>query len=78
MGELGDFYRDCNEYVKQRRAKRAEYWEPRLQSVGAEYKAPGIWEYNGWICYPSKGFAMLKKNNRIRTSLRKLLSGREL
>jgi len=78
MGELGDFYRDCNEYIKQRREKRAAYWEPRLEAVGGEYKAPGIWEYKGWFCYPSKGYAMLKKNTHIRTSLRKLLSGREL
>lgn len=75
MGELAEFYRDCNAAVKERREKRNAYYEPLLEQLGAEYKAPGIWEYNGWFCYPSKGYAMLRKNNRIRKPLRLLIQG---
>lgn len=75
MGELSEFYRDCNAVVKKRREKRSAYYEPLLEQLGAEYKAQGIYEYKGWFCYTSKGYAMLRKNNRIRKPLRLLLQG---
>ena len=75
MGDLGDFYRDCNEAVKQRREQRRQRYEPMLEEIGAKYKAPGIWEYGEWFCYPSKGYAMLRTNNRIRKPLRFLIQG---
>ena len=75
MGDLGDFYRDCNEAVKQRREQRRQRYEPMLEEIGAKYKAPGIWEYKEWFCYPSKGYAMLRTNNRIRKPLRLILKG---
>ena len=73
MGDMGEIYQAGKEIIRAHRHTRAERWEPLLDSAGAEYKAPGVWEYNGWLCYPTKGFAMLKKNNRIRKSLHALL-----
>lgn len=77
MGDWGDLNREIREYVKVRREKRAKHWEPILQAKGAIYKSEGIWEYNGWICYPTKGFGMLKKQNRVRKSLRQILQEEE-
>ena len=75
MGELAEIHRYYNAVVKKRREKRSAYYEPLLEQLGAEYKAQGIYEYKGWFCYPSKGYAMLRKNNRIRKPLRLLLQG---
>ena len=75
MGELSEFYRDCNAAVKERREKRSAYYEPLLERAGATYKAPGIWEYNGWFCYPSKGYAMLRTDTSVRKPLRLVLKG---
>lgn len=73
MGDWGELNREIRETVKVRRKKRATYWEPILQTKGAIYKSEGIWEYNGWLCYPTKGFGMLKKQNKVRKSLRHIL-----
>lgn len=50
--------------------KNNEKWKPLLIAAGAQYKAPGIYEFLGWFCYPSKGFAMNKSDfkKRIRLS----------
>lgn len=41
MGDLGDFYRDCNEAVKQRREQKRQRYEPMLEEIGAKYKSAG-------------------------------------
>ena len=73
MGDMGDIYREGKEIIKKRRESRMMRFEPWLEAVGAEWKSQAIWEYKGWLCYPSKGYAMLKKNNRIRKPLRFIL-----
>ena len=75
MGDMGEIYRAGKEFVKKRRQKRRLFFEPLLAEIGADCKADGVWEYNGWFCYPTKGFAMLRKNTRIRKSLRSLING---
>lgn len=73
MGDWEELNKAIKEVVKVRREKRAAHWEPILQAKGATFKSEGIWEYNGWLCYPTKGFGMLKKKNRVRRSLGHIL-----
>lgn len=65
---LRQYYRD-----KKLRMKRNEKWEPRLIEIGAIKKSDGIYEINGWFCYPTKGFAMNKENNKKRIRISRLL-----
>lgn len=73
MGDMREDFDALKECLKMKKEERNNFFEPLLKEAGAIYKADGIYEYNGWFCYPTKGFAMLKKNNKIRTSLKKLL-----
>ena len=75
MGDMKDFFDAHKEYTRQRRQARAAHYEPLLERAGATYKAPGIWEYNGWFCYPSKGYAMLRTDTSVRKPLRLVLKG---
>lgn len=74
MGDMREDFDALKEMIKQRRERRNNYYEPKLKQLGALYKSDGVYEYNGWFCYPTKGFAMKKKNNRIRTSLKNILN----
>ena len=73
MGDMREDFDALKEMIKQRRESRNNYYEPKLKQLGALYKSDGVYEYNGWFCYPTKGFAMNKKNNKIRTSLKNIL-----
>ncbi len=75
MGDMKEFFDAHRKMTRQRREARAAKYEPLLERAGATYKAPGIWEYGEWFCYPSKGYAMLRKNPRIRKPLRFILKG---
>lgn len=74
MGDMKEYFDAHREKTRKRRENRTAKYEPILERAGAIYKAPGIWEYGEWLCYPSKGYAMLKKNQRIRKPLRFILN----
>lgn len=59
---------------KKLREKLNSKYEPKLIEVGAIKKAPGIYELNEWLCYPTKGFAMNKYNPRKRMRINRVLS----
>ena len=73
MGDMREEFDALKEMIKERKERRNKYYEPILIKLGAICKSDAVYEYKDWLCYPTKGFAMLKKNNRIRCSLRKLL-----
>lgn len=75
MGDMREDFDALKEMIKIRRERRNNYYEPKLKELGAVWKSDGIYEYQGWFCYPTKGFAMNKKNNRIKKPLRFILQG---
>ncbi|WP_428042761.1 hypothetical protein [Candidatus Avelusimicrobium fimicolum] len=75
MGDMKEFFDAHREMTRKRREARSAKYEPMLEQAGAVWKSDGIWEYNGWFCYPSKGYAMLRKNPRVRKPLRLILKG---
>lgn len=75
MGDMKEFFDAHKEYTRRRRKALSEHYEPLLKQAGAVWKTDGIWEYNGWFCYPAKGYAMSKVNVRIRKPLRFILEG---
>lgn len=77
MGDMKEFFNAHKEYTRKRRKALSEHYEPLLKQVGAVWKTDGIYEYNGWFCYPAKGYAMSKTNTRIRKPLKVLLTGEE-
>lgn len=74
MGDMGDTFRAMTAHTKKIRAKRNNRFEPLLIQAGATFKASGIYELDGWFCYPTKGFAMNKFNTSERRSLKEFLS----
>ena len=75
MGDMKEFFDAHREMTRKRREARSAKYEPMLEQAGAVWKSDGIWEYNGWFCYPSKGYAMLRKNPCVRKPLRLILKG---
>lgn len=73
MGEMREYFDIMREMTKERRAKRNKKFEPLLIELGAIRKSDAIYEYNGWFCYPTKGFAMNKYNTQDRMSLTKFI-----
>ena len=69
MGDMGEIFRDLKEYQKQKRNERNEKYYPQLIKLGAIEKSAGVLELEGWFLYPTKGFAMNKKNNKKRINL---------
>lgn len=72
--ELAEFWRDQRKEFKKRCERRNSEFEPLLIKAGAIKKSEAIYMLGDWLCYPTKGFAMDKRNTNKRTSLKKLLS----
>lgn len=72
--ELAEFWREQRKEFKKRCEKRNAEFEPMLIKAGAIKKSEAIYMLGDWLCYPTKGFAMDKRNTNKRTSLKKLLS----
>lgn len=73
MGDIGDLFRDLKEANKEHRQKKNEKYEPQLLEIGAIEKSYNVYEYDGWFCYPTKRFAMNKKNSQERINLQKFI-----
>lgn len=74
MGDMAEYFNDLKEINKQKREKRNEKYEPQLIEIGAIEKSSGVYELNGWFCYPTKGFAMNKYNSKQRMNLDKFIN----
>lgn len=73
MGDIGDFFREQKEYIKEKRQEKNDKYEPQLISMGAIKKSCAVYEFGDWLCYPTKGFAMNKKNVKERMGLDKFI-----
>ena len=73
MSDLAEFYKDQKAAYKERCQKRNEKYEFQLIELGAIFKSDGVYELNDWFLYPTKGFAMNKKNSKKRMSLDKFI-----
>lgn len=71
---LSEFWREQRDEYKKRCRRRNAEFEPMLIRAGAIKKGDGIYMLGDWLCYPTKGFAMHKRNSRKRIGLRKLLT----
>lgn len=70
---MAEYFNDLKEINRQKREKRNEKFEPQLIELGAIKKSSGVYELDGWFCYPTKGFAMNKYNTKQRMSLDKFI-----
>lgn len=77
MGDMGDFFREEKQEYRIRCEKRNNRFEPKLIALGAIKKSDAVYELDGWLCYPTKGFAMEKKNNSNRRNLSKFIEARQ-
>lgn len=73
MGDMGDFFREQKEYIKEKRQIKNNKYEPQLISMGAIKKSCGVYEFGDWLCYPTKGFAMNKRKTKERVYLDKFI-----
>ena len=73
MGDMGDFFQEEREAFKIRCEKRNNRFEPKLLAIGAVKKSDAVYELDGWLCYPTKGFAMDKRNSNNRKNLGKFI-----
>ena len=69
-----EFWQIEKEEFKKRCEKRNNNYEPRLIELGAIKKSDAVYEYDGFFCYPTKGFAMEKKKHKNRIGLDTLLN----
>lgn len=76
MGDMGDFFREEKEEHRIRCEKRNNRFEPKLIKLGAIKKSDAVYELDGWLCYPTKGFAMDKRNSNNRCNLNKFIEAR--
>ena len=74
MGDMREYFDDMKEIYKQRKADRNEKFEPQLIELGAIKKSDAVYEFNDWFCYPTKGFAMNKRNSKQRMRLDKFIN----
>ena len=74
MGDMREYFEDLKEIHKKRKADTNEKYQPQLIKLGAIEKSSGVYEFNGWFCYPTKGFAMNKYNSKQRTNLDKFIN----
>lgn len=73
MGDMAEYFNYLKEINRQKREKRNEKYEPQLIELGAIEKSSGVYEFNGWFCYPTKGFVMNKYNAKQRMNLDKFI-----
>ena len=78
MGDMADIFRANDEFIKNRRAKRAEEFEPLLIKAGAIQKSGSVYMLDDYLCYPTKGYCAYKKDYRKTKSLREFLKERGL
>ncbi len=55
------------------RKKNSNHYVPLLKDAGVRFKQKGVYETDEWYFYPSKAFAMKKKNTNIRDSIENIL-----
>lgn len=72
--DMSEFWKEQRQEYKKRCERRNSEFEPLLIKAGAIKKSEAIYMLGDWLCYPTKGFAMDKRNTNKRTSLKKLLS----
>lgn len=76
---MGELFKAFNEHKKQLREKRNLKYEPKVVEIGAIKKAEGIYQYEDWFLYPTKGFVMnrfdTRKRMRINRFIKKLNEG---
>lgn len=73
MGDMGDIFNTNKEMIKKQRQQRKENFEPLLKEIGAEHKSDGVWMLDGWLLYPTKGYAMYSKNYNRTKSLKQFI-----
>ena len=73
MGDMGEIFRDMKKHNKQKRIENNNKWYPILINLGAIQKSDGVLQLNDWFLYPTKGFAMNRKNSKKRMSLHKFI-----
>lgn len=64
MGELSEFWNDYKEHKKEKREQKNNKYEPMLISAGAIETSYKVYMLGDWLCYPTKGFCMHKKNTK--------------
>lgn len=57
-----------------KRADRNEKFEPQLIELGAVLKSTAVYKLDNWLCYPTKGFAMNKRNYKECKQLQKFIN----
>lgn len=77
MGDLAEFYREEKKRYNARCLKRNDKYEPQLIEIGAICKSGAVYELDGYFLYPTKGFAMNKRNSNDRMSLDKFIKMRK-
>lgn len=60
--DMAEFWREQRKEFKKRCEKRNSEFEPLLIKAGAIKKSEAIYMLGDWLCYPTKGFAMDKRN----------------
>lgn len=77
METMGEFYKSIKEAIKEKSDKNKNKYVPLLLEKGAIFKSDGVYELQInnkiYFCYPRKGYAMNKFNNKEKVSLYKLL-----
>ena len=76
MGDMGDLFREEKEEFRIRCEKRNNRFEPLLIALGAVKKSDAVYDLDGYLCYPTKGFAMNKRNSNDRCNLAKFIEKR--
>lgn len=76
MGDMGEIFRENDEFFKNRRIKRAEQFIPILEAAGAVCKSDSVYMLDDYLCYPTKGYCANKRNYRDTKSLREFLKER--
>lgn len=72
--ELSEFWKEQKEQFRKRCLKRNDKYEPQLIEIGAECKSGSVYELDGYFLYPTKGFAMNKRNSHDRMNLDKFIA----
>ena len=53
--------------------KNSNHYVPLLENAGVKFKQKGVYETDEWYFYPSKAFAMNKKDTNIRKKIEDVL-----
>lgn len=69
MGDMKEIFDVMKEYNKNKKQMNSILYTDKIIEMGAVKKSDGVYEYNDWLIYPSKNFAMDKYNNRHRVNI---------